>query len=160
MTTSYGAAEAALKSARATGATSVTVSVDILADLLIQLGDQRHYWRLTERNDYEGETWHFYVKYEENRDAIKFLEAKIKERREMGYNDYCFGVIYTSMTLLGALPDDTSYMRTHTIINRPLDLVSIAAVDWSEDPLYNGGIRDFMVPLSTDDPISRFGVVA
>lgn len=157
MTDCYGAVEAIVNAARASGATSATVSIDLLSDVLRELGERHTYWRLSERNMYEAETWHFYVRHVGNEEAIAFLEARIRDGRGMAYKAYDFGYIFTSMTLIGCLPDDTTYMRTHTIINRPLDLESIKAADWNNDPLYKGGILRFRVPLSPDDPFRKLG---
>ena len=37
------------------------------------------YIKLTEENDWEGETWNFYIPIENNKDAIKALSKKLNE---------------------------------------------------------------------------------
>lgn len=117
---------------------------------------------LTEHNDWEGETWHFYVPLAGNEEAVTIVEDflacfKVAHERVGGPGDYPYTSARENLHLptLERLSDDRGYMPAHNIIPK-LDLAKVRAVDWHEvepqtandehpllkDPLYKGGLRD------------------
>lgn len=100
------------------------------------------YVKLTEYNEWEGETWHFWIPIEGNRDSIISLAQYIK-----GYED-------NFELHNGATPEEEvdilvkheggSYMAEHTKLEGLLDWEELKESHPSE-ALYKGGIIDCMV---------------
>ena len=136
----------ALAAARTSGVSQVALSMETLDALLAALPAEEPFWRLTEHNDYEGETWHFYVRVAGNEDAIAFLEAELDKRDDDDARSdfpYRHRTIQSSIDAIGMMPDDTGYMGTHNLVPGRLDLERLRAADWNDDPLYKGGLCKF-----------------
>lgn len=101
-----------------------------------------------ENNDYEGETWRFYITLKGNEDAVSAIEDLIGSVDE--YGDYY------NISILKKLHrytiDKTAmagYMPSASVIDGTLDIGKLkkAAADFTnsaiEDPLYKGGITEF-----------------
>ena len=118
------------------------------------------YFHLAENNDWEGETWHFYVPAEGNEEAIAILEdylqrAKAAHEATPGPVDFPYTWVREELHLptILRLGSSTGYMDEHNVIEK-LDLAKVRAVDWHareeqcpdepllKDHLYKGGLRD------------------
>lgn len=105
------------------------------------------YVKFTEHNEWEGETWYFWIPLEGNRDALKTLADALDgddsedERYALDLEpvpEYDVDVLVRH--------SDIGYMHTHNklagILTLPENLVALIADD--DAPFYKGGIRDLM----------------
>lgn len=102
------------------------------------------YVRFTENNDWEGEEWSFYIPVEGNEEAIKFLDEKVCG------NEYSLMKERLTEKEVGTLErfGGEGYMKNHNKLVGILDYKKLEkAIDTSGedgDPLYKGGIKDYM----------------
>lgn len=102
------------------------------------------YYRFAEHNEWEGETWYFYIPAEGNEEAIEQLrqileeveltrvyEISMKKLKEKNVNLYC-------------KETDSGYMSFHNKLSGKLINIDTLLFGENEDPLYKGGIRNFM----------------
>lgn len=113
---------------------------------------------LVEKNDWEGETWHFYVPLAGNEEAVDIVEDFVK--RLAAECDHPSDLSYTCkreklhLDTVAKLGGSSGYMDEHNVIEK-LDLAKVRAVDWHaleprsgdepalKDHLYKGGLRNF-----------------
>jgi hypothetical protein len=102
------------------------------------------YARLTEHNEHEGETWHFYIPLEGNVDAIAALEALIEEHDPEGEEYELADRNFTEaeVDLLAKYGDTTrdGYMAGHNKLAGTLNFTD----DTGLHSLYKGGIKGLM----------------
>lgn len=98
------------------------------------------YFRLTENNEWEGETWHFYLPIADNEEAI----ATLCELIDTAEDDFGFSLSDETFTetevdtLVQHGAGDTDYHATHTkLVGR------LGAVD-ELGKLYKGQVVNFM----------------
>jgi hypothetical protein len=96
------------------------------------------YIRLTEVNEWEGETWHFYLPVAGNSEAL----AALKELIDNADDDFGFSLSETLTedevdTLVRTANGDTSYLAAHTKLTGRLTAIN------DLDKLYKGQIVDF-----------------
>ena len=113
-----------------------------------------NYVTFTEDNDYEGETWRFYIPIEGNEKALAELDEGLKEAAgEDPYDEFPYHLDDNPIPeaqvdyLVGNLADDTGYMPAFNKLAGQLLLP--VGLDWSsednfDDHLYKGGIKDWM----------------
>lgn len=101
------------------------------------------YARLTEHNEWEGETWHFYIPREGNVDALVTLENLIDEEDPDGETFELADRDFTEdeVTLLVNYGDTSQngYLAGHNKLDGKLKPVT------DMDRLYKSGIRDLMI---------------
>jgi hypothetical protein len=107
----------------------------------------KNYYRFTEINVWEGETWNFYIPCEGNEEAFAALHEALSGM------DHYSGIYETSLEPVPASEvsalckhSKTGYMREHNKLKGRLDAdrVKHLTVD-NVDDLYKGGIEGFMV---------------
>lgn len=96
--------------------------------------------RFTEHNDWEGETWNFYIPLEGNKEALHELYDLVKN-----VDDYELDMknIITNEqvnALINHGNHDSGYMDTHNKLSGVLDMNLVTA-----DGLYKGGISRAMI---------------
>lgn len=106
----------------------------------------KQYYRFTEINDWEGETWHFYIPVKDNEEAIETLRIFIK--------DFSFEDMYEISNKrfpeneVDVLCDNSEigYMAYHNILSGKLVLPELKVKDCHivDDPFYKGGIENLM----------------
>lgn len=98
------------------------------------------YVKLTEHNDWEGETWHFYIPLEGNEAALKVLQSKIAGLEDEYELDLEHPIALEDVNaLLNHGNGDTSYMDAHNKLEGFLDLIKLES-----QGLYKGGIKSMM----------------
>lgn len=107
-----------------------------------------NYAKFTEHNDWEGETWRFYIPIEGNEAALHELEQAISANSGSSY-ELDTGPFTESVVdaLVEHGADDCEYMPAHTklvgLLRLPPELRA-AMSDPESNPLYKGGIGEFM----------------
>jgi hypothetical protein len=101
------------------------------------------YIRLTEANEWEGETWHFYLPIADNSAAL----AALQELIDSADNDFGFSLSETFTedevdTLVRTANGDTSYLAAHTKLAGRLTPID------DLEKLYKGQIVDFFSDAS------------
>lgn len=99
------------------------------------------YYRLSENNEWEGETWHFYIPVEGNEEEM----VKLKEKYIDG-EIYCVSIKKFTEERVDILCEDdnnTSYMNKHNKLKGKLTVPENLSPK-TDDPLYKGGICKFM----------------
>ncbi len=104
------------------------------------------YVRFTERNEHEGETWHFFIPTYQNVSELKKLRKIVWSFED---NDECGDSFDFDSTLVrrDQIPDynEGGYMNKYNILTGKLIL---RGDDWTSEDyyenFYKGGIRDFM----------------
>jgi hypothetical protein len=102
------------------------------------------YIRFTETNDHEGERWHFYIPLPGNEEAIRRLEALLEED---AYGEFELKKEMFTEPEVDVLVkySEGGYMMNHNKLEGTLDLKRLQkALDDGEDPLYKGGIKDYL----------------
>lgn len=106
------------------------------------------YAKFTENNDHEGETWRFWIPISGNRAALEHLDSAIG-----GSDEYGLDLAPVPEAEVDALVKHTGdgYMAYDNKLAGVLTLTAetIARIedadDEGNDPLYKGGIKDFLV---------------
>lgn len=100
------------------------------------------YLRFTEENDWEGETWNFYIPIENNEAALSHLRTLIE-----GQNQYELGTEPFSKKTVKTL-DRNSRVEYMALENRLSGILLLPdRIDWeNDDPFYKGGISEFLHP--------------
>ena len=101
--------------------------------------------KLTERNDWEGETWNFYIPIKDNETAIKKLSELIKK-----YPSYTLSLLPINENEIDNLiknDDHTSYMATHNKLSGRLDFKDYPnkSTNGIDDPFYKGDIEKYLI---------------
>lgn len=100
------------------------------------------YVRLTERNDWEGETWHAYLPVADNEDAL----AALRELIHNAFDDFGFTPSEETFTedevnaLVRDGTDNITYLAEHAKLAGRLPPVD------DLEKLYKGQIRAFLAP--------------
>lgn len=105
------------------------------------------YAQLTENNDWEGETWHFYIPIEGNEATLDRLADTLTLMADEAFELELAPIPEMEVDILVKRGGDTSYMAAHNKLAGRLvltdeHLTTLAAGD--VDPLYKGRIRDHM----------------
>jgi len=103
------------------------------------------YVRFIEHNEWEGETWHFWIPLAGNKDALETLD-RIIDVADMGdsYEIDPEPVPEHDVDVLVAGGGDTDYMAAHHKLAGTLTVPDTLLSDPDNDELYKGGIRDLM----------------
>lgn len=106
-----------------------------------------NYFRFTEHNEWEGETWHFYIPAtDENLKAADGLIALLEDQDLI---PDAFEVDTSTMTEqdIDALVvhSEVGYMRMHNKLSGVLDFEAINDSEDVSQALYKGGIEGFMI---------------
>ncbi len=97
------------------------------------------YYRLTEHNEWEGETWHFYIPVDGNEEELEKLRSSIDgEIYKLSKKTY----EEDKITTLCEDDDDAGYMAKHNKLEGKF--VFEQPSDKNTEPLYKGGIRKMM----------------
>lgn len=108
-----------------------------------------HFFKLTEVNDHEGETWHFWLQAEGNADALHAIRTAISEfddaaaqQREEECPYFLGGMLVPESEVdIVVRHGEDGYMAQHTKLTGVLTLPSPFGPDHL-DELYKGGVRD------------------
>jgi hypothetical protein len=111
--------------------------------------DVRTFVKLTENNEHEGETWHFYIPYEGNEEAIgqlfeaiALLDQDVDEEHSLDMTP--IPEVEVDILVKHA---DTGYMANHNkltgVLTLPDDFDEKMADEYA-DPLYKGSIKEYM----------------
>jgi hypothetical protein len=106
------------------------------------------YAKFTENNDWEGETWHFWIPVEGNQEALVTLHSLIEGDDNESYELDLTPVAERDVDAL-VRHGDMGYMRYQNKLDGSLVVtpdMEAKIKDPEDDPLYKGGIRDFMQP--------------
>lgn len=105
--------------------------------------------KLTENNEHEGETWHFYIPIDGNEAAIgQLLDVTIGLDQDIdeGYSLDVTPIPEVEVDIL-VKHADTGYMANHNkltgVLTLPEDFDERMA-DEDSDPLYKGQIKEYM----------------
>jgi len=104
------------------------------------------YVRFIEHNDWEGESWNFYLQVEGNENALLRLEEMLPADNEDYELDLT--VPYTKKLVKTLVKHSrTGYMRYHNRVDGVLDIDLLDSIDWEDGPapFYKGGIKDFFL---------------
>jgi hypothetical protein len=107
------------------------------------------YVKFTEDNEWEGETWHFYIPMTGNEAALARLADALKNRNEdEQYRLDLDSLVPEFEVDVLVKHSDVGYLHyrnklTGTLVLTDEDLDRIRNVE-DHDPLYKGGIRDLM----------------
>lgn len=103
------------------------------------------YLRFTEDNDWEGESWFFYLPIEGNEASLEHLRALIAESDWYSLSDATFSKRSVKTIVKHSQCGYMKYEnRARGVFKPPVD------IDWTdEDPFNKGGILDF---FSGGDP--------
>jgi hypothetical protein len=105
------------------------------------------YVKFTEHNEWEGETWYFWIPTEGNGGELKALAAAL-DGEDSGDEKYELDLELVPEYDVDVLVrhSEVGYMATHNkqagILTLPENLVALLADD--DAPFYKGGIRDLM----------------
>lgn len=104
------------------------------------------YLRLTEHNDWEGETWDFFIQVDDNEEAIKVLREKITQSE-----DFVLGTDEMTDIEVDILVEkgnnESGYMARFNKVPGILDLDKIKEITFDPElgaGLYKGGIKDYI----------------
>lgn len=100
------------------------------------------YAKLTERNDHEGETWHFWIPMAGNEDALTRVTGLLDpDDDEAEYQLNQHPTPEFEVDILVKHDESRGYMPAHTKLAGQL----VIPDDFDVDRLYKGGIRDLML---------------
>jgi len=102
----------------------------------------RKFTLLVEVNDWENETWGFFIPLKGNEEAIDYLKKVLKD------TDYIINGIEFTETEVDALinndDDDCGYMARHNKYDFIIDFDKLKKADFkNDDPLYKGQLDKF-----------------
>jgi len=105
------------------------------------------YYRFTEHNDNEGETWHFYIPVEGNEETIKNLKIFLEENNLEDEYEISNKVFTDNETEVLCDNTDSGYMDFNNqlfgkLILPKLEMHKDGYIE--DDPLYKGGIAELM----------------
>lgn len=108
------------------------------------------YATFTEDNEWEGETWRFYIPVEGNETALTELRALVDQTDE-SYHLNLVPIPERDVDARVAAPDDNGYMHGHNKLSGRLLVPSLDSLratlgeNWADEAFYKGGIKDWMV---------------
>lgn len=110
----------------------------------------KNYVKFIERNEWEGETWRFYIPLEGNESALKELEAALRSAGgESSAEYYELSMKPIPESKVDALVEHSGdgYMAYHNKLAGTLTIapgVLALLASYKDDPFYKGGIKGFM----------------
>lgn len=109
------------------------------------------YAKFVEENEWEGETWNFYIPIAGNEDALSALASALKnsyDEFEQYRLDLDFPIPEFEVDVL-VKHSDAGYLHYHNKLAGTLVLTdeTLTEIRGEDDPLYKGGIRDLMCEL-------------
>jgi hypothetical protein len=103
---------------------------------------ERQFIKLTEHNDWEGESWNFYFPKANNEEALDFILSKIVNNEEY---EIAEETIAESEVDILVKHTDSGYMDYENKVNGILDINKLKSCDWENDnPLYKGNLYQFL----------------
>lgn len=109
----------------------------------------KHYVKFTEINDWEAETWHFFIPYEGNEKAIERLALLIRNDKNYKIHKQKDSIMWTEKevdTAIKEMGDNTTYMSAYNKLKGKLN-IKVLIEDYKRDPdntLYKGRIKEYM----------------
>jgi hypothetical protein len=107
----------------------------------------RRFVKLTEDNDWEGETWHFWLQLDGNQAELDklavWLEEKQGEDDEGGFSLNMDRTRYEDEVDLLVEEADYGYMKTHNKVVGIANFGDLSLVDDPASILYKGRVEDF-----------------
>ncbi len=111
-------------------------------------GKEMNFIKMTEHNEWEGETWNFWLQLNGNEEAIRKL---IKLVKEDGDHTYSFDLESTNekeIDILVDREDNNSYMALHNKVSGAFNIERLIGeikdgVSISEDLIYKGQIKNY-----------------
>lgn len=101
--------------------------------------------KLTEKNDHEGETWHYWLQWDGNTEELKkldgFLAKHAGDDEDYSYELFHYTRYEDEVDIL-VEEADWGYMKTHQKFKGRLNLGDLSLVE-PDDILYKGGIEGF-----------------
>jgi hypothetical protein len=105
---------------------------------------------LTEENDWEGETWNFFLQWDGNKDQLQRLAEDIKRAEFETQWQFPFSLLSATTvtedevdTVIRFAADDTSYMNAWQKVTGTFTWPTRLDAADLEEKLYKGGICDF-----------------
>lgn len=102
--------------------------------------------KLTEKNDHEGETWHYWLQVDGNRQELDkledFLIKHAGDAEDFSYELHRYRERYEDEVDILVEESDWGYMKTHQKFKGRLNLGDLSLVT-PDDILYKGGIEGF-----------------
>jgi len=111
------------------------------------------FYEFKEMNDWEGETWSFYIPEKGNKRAMKLLKEAVEKEDNYSVREELLKTTEVK-TLVKLEDDECGYMDRHTILKGKVNKDEVAEAiqqDKNADShavfelLYKGGIRDVMI---------------
>lgn len=105
------------------------------------------YLDFVEHNDWEGESWHFYIPVAGNEEAIEKFKIIINAINETSGDEYEIGKEMLKEEEVDTLVrfGGQGYYSNHNKLEGKLVIKKLQkALDDDDDPLYKGGITDYM----------------
>lgn len=104
------------------------------------------YYRLIEKNDWEGETWYFYVGL--NKEQYKEFLNLLKAVKAQWDGDTCYDLskkTFTKKEIDKLIEEggDTGYFHKHNFCGNLTKKLPMVKEFKDDDPFYKGGIRKF-----------------
>jgi hypothetical protein len=105
---------------------------------------ERQYLKLTENNEWEGETWHFFVPVQGNEEATKLLKQLVMSYggEEFELDDKLYSESEVDTLVRNT---DSGYMDHYNKLSGTIKLGALRGIKADEDfteKFYKGGIRD------------------
>lgn len=101
--------------------------------------------KLTEKNDHEGETWHYWLQWDGNTEELKkldgFLAKHAGDDEDFSYELFHYTRYEDEVDIL-VDESDWGYMKTHQKFKGRLNLGDLSLVE-PDDILYKGRIERF-----------------
>jgi len=103
--------------------------------------------KFTEHNEWEGETWMFYLQLDENENEIKKLKNLIKKREDYEIQDKIFDEKEVNILVDNS---QSGYLAFHNKVIGKFNCNNII-LSKNDDNLYKGGIRDLFKRKGNDN---------
>jgi hypothetical protein len=105
----------------------------------------RRFVKLTEENDWEGETWHFWLQLDGNQAELDKLAVWLEEnsQEEGGFTLNLDKTRYEDEVDLLVEESDSGYLRTHNKVVGKADFGDLSLVDDPAEILCKGHVEDF-----------------
>jgi len=109
----------------------------------------RQFFKLTERNEWENETWHFYIPINGNEKArdliVKYIEESLEPDLEIDEE-----LLPESTVDILVQYSDSGYLSYHNKVDGFLDLEVVKEELALEAPFYKGGVMDCVTSVKND----------
>ncbi len=109
-----------------------------------QLNEEKQFIRLRECNNWEGETWNFYIPVTGNEEAIKKLAVLIENYQE--HTLYPIPIGESEIDVLVKNDNRVGYMARYNKLEGKLDFTGFPdkSTNGAEDPFYKGDIQKYL----------------